>query len=252
MRSIRSIKTAATPKLTENEKYRTVKAVWPAIVDEEKFYAVQELLKKNFDSRHNGVKRLKHSYILNSGLLWCAKCASEMEGVSAIGHLGVRYYYYVCKNHDCRVKIPASEIENAVLSRMKAIGTNEALVTRIVQAANEQSCKELPQLRAQKDALEKELHKVKNTADDLMNRWAAVASDSNTGFLKEKLDKLASRRKEIESASDGFGGFGTQFIEPGTHREGFAGFQRGICDIKDIPAKRPDKHNTAQSDYRRG
>lgn len=186
-------------KLPENERYRVVKAVWPAIVDEAKFHAVQELLKKNLHSKHNGVKALKHSYILNSGLLWCEKCGSEMEGVSAIGHLGVRYYYYTCKNHDCRYKVPAGEIEGAVLDRMKALASNETVISRIVKTANEQTCKELPQLRAQKTALEKELQKVKNTADNLMNRWAAVASDSNTGFLKEKLDTLSARRKEIET-----------------------------------------------------
>lgn len=186
-------------KLPENERYRTVKAVWPAIIDEAKFYATQELLRKNYNSKHNGHTPLKHSYILNSGLLWCDKCGSEMEGTSAIGRKGVRYYYYVCKNRACRVKVPAGEIEGAVLERMKELSTNETVVSKIVKAANDKACKEIPQLKVQKAALEKELAKINNVADNIMNKWADVASDSNTGILKEKLDKLAERRKEMES-----------------------------------------------------
>lgn len=186
-------------KLTENERYRTVKAVWPAIVDEAKFYATQELIKKNHKTRHNGTVPLKHSYILNSGLLWCEKCGSQMEGSSSIGRSNIRYYYYVCKNRACRSKISAGEIEATVLERVKILARNEQIVSQIVKAANAQTYKELPQLETQKAALEKELRKVKNTADNLMSKWASVASDSNTAFLKEKLDKLAARRKDIET-----------------------------------------------------
>lgn len=192
-------RTTEQSKLPENERYRTVKAVWPAIVEEAKFHATQELLKKNYNSKHNGHKPLKHSYILNSGLLWCDKCGGEMEGTSAIGRKGVRYYYYVCKNRACRQKVPAGEIESVVLERMKALSGSGDMISRMIRAANETTCKEMPQLRTQKEALEKELAKVNNTADKLMNRWAAVASDSNTAILKEKLDQLAERRKEIEN-----------------------------------------------------
>ena len=185
--------------LPDSERYRTVKAVWPPIVEEAKFYAVQELIQKNCKTKHNGTLPLKHSYILNSGLLWCEKCGSPMEGTSGIGRSNVRYYYYVCKNRDCRRKVPAGEIETTVLERVKTLACDERIVSQIVNTANAQTYKELPQLETQKAALEKELLRVKNTADNLMNRWDCVASDSNAGFLKEKLDKLAIRRKDLET-----------------------------------------------------
>jgi site-specific DNA recombinase len=56
-------------KLPESQRYRIVDAKWEPIVDEEKFYGVQELLKRNRESKHNSVKPIRHNYILNSGLL---------------------------------------------------------------------------------------------------------------------------------------------------------------------------------------
>ena len=68
-------------KLPESQRYRIVDAVWEPIVDEELFTRVQELLRRNRASRHNVVKPVRHSYILNGGLLWCGRCGGEMEGL---------------------------------------------------------------------------------------------------------------------------------------------------------------------------
>ncbi|MDH7494139.1 MAG: zinc ribbon domain-containing protein, partial [Candidatus Saccharicenans sp.] len=85
-----------------------------------KFYSVQALLKKNCVSKHNEAKPVKHSYIQNGGLLWCGKCGKEMEGRSGTGARGVRYYYYICKNMECKFKLPADEIEGVVLRGSKS------------------------------------------------------------------------------------------------------------------------------------
>ena len=58
-------KTLDQEKLPENEKYRIVDAVWDPVIDEKKFYSVQNLIEKNQISKHNEAKPAKHSYILN-------------------------------------------------------------------------------------------------------------------------------------------------------------------------------------------
>jgi len=145
-------------KLLESERYRIVDAVWEPIVDEEKFYSVQALLKKNCVSKHNEVKPVKHNYILNGGLLWCEKCGKEMEGRSGTGSKGVRYYYYLCKNKECKFKVPADEIEEVILKRIKELSTKKDIMENIIKSTNE---------KLQKELLSLVLHKVVLAPDSI-------------------------------------------------------------------------------------
>jgi hypothetical protein len=192
-------KTGDQERLPESERYRLVDAVWEPIVNEEKFYSAQALLKKNCISKHNEAKPVKHNYILNGGLLWCEKCGKEMEGRSGTGAKGVRYYYYICKNKECKFKVPADEIEGVVLKRIKDLSAKRDIMESIIKSTNEKLQKELPELKEQKTLLQKELTEIKNFADGIMNKWASLASEDSSLFLKDKLDQLGKRRKEIET-----------------------------------------------------
>lgn len=186
-------------KLPENERYRIVDAVWESIIDEEKFYKVQDLLKKNCVSKHNQAKTIRHNYILNSGLLCCDKCGTEMEGRSGTAAKGVRYYYYICKDKDCRFKVPADEIERIVLNRIKELSEKEDIMSNIINSTNEKLQQELPKLKERRILLQNELAETNNFAEGIMGKWASLAGDDGGVFFKEKLDKLGKRRKEIEN-----------------------------------------------------
>lgn len=58
----------------------------------------------------------------------------------------------------------------------------------IVKATNEKLQKELPQLKEQKTIPQKEITEIKNFADGIMNKWASLASEDSSLFLKDKLD----------------------------------------------------------------
>ena len=45
----------------------------------------------------------------------------------------------------------------------------------------------------------KELSEIKRFAEGIIEKWASIANEDSTLFVKEKLDRLAKRRKEIES-----------------------------------------------------
>jgi len=185
-------------QLTENERYQVVDAVWEPIVDEEKFWAVQELMEKNCRTKHNQARAIKHNYVLNSGLLWCERCGEEMEGRSGTGKKGKRYYYYICRNKDCGFKVSADEIEDLVTDRIKRLSSSDDLISSIVKGTNNRLQKELPQLKEQRKLLQKELDEIRHFADGIMSKWAELASEGSSLFLNDKLEELGKRRKEIE------------------------------------------------------
>jgi site-specific DNA recombinase len=185
-------------KLPESQRYRVVDARWEAIVDEEKFWKVQELLRKNSKSRHNSVKAVKHNYIVN-GVLFCSKCGSEMQGRPGNGARGVKYYYYVCTNKECRFTVPAGEVERVVLERIKELSGRGDILEGIVRRTNERLKTELPQLRERKDAVERELGKIKASAIAIMNELEMPVSEDSKVLLRERLDEQAKRRKGVET-----------------------------------------------------
>lgn len=65
--------------------------MWPAIIDQETFYKVQTLLKKN-RYRFKGETKTRHPYLLTS-LLFCGKCNDRLCGKSAHGNGGKVAYY---------------------------------------------------------------------------------------------------------------------------------------------------------------
>jgi site-specific DNA recombinase len=184
-------------KLCEEERYRIVNAVWEGIVEEDKFYKVQALIKKNHTTGHNVAKAVKHNYLLNGGLLWCEKCNKDMEGRSGTGAKGIRYYYYVCKNK-CGFKVSADEIEGIVINRLKELSHGKDVLDEIIKFTNGRLQKELPQLKKQRTLLVKELSQIKNFAEGIMDQWESLAKGHSNAFVKEKLDKLGERRKDIE------------------------------------------------------
>ena len=94
-----------------------VDAVWPAIVSEEKFQAVQRLMADNGQTHRSGASSVQHVHSL-SGLVHCKRCGSKMDGESATGRLGKKYFYYRCSNRDCRMRVAAHEVEEAIVDRL--------------------------------------------------------------------------------------------------------------------------------------
>lgn len=121
-----------------------------------------------------------------------------MEGTCGTGRRQLKYFYYRCKNPDCGFKVSADEIEKVVITRIKQLALQDDYLAGIVKETNKRLQKELPQLKNQKAMLEKELDDVKSIADGLLEKWAKMDSNQASYFLKDKLDNLDKRRKEIE------------------------------------------------------
>jgi len=121
-----------------------------------------------------------------------------MEGRSGTGKKGIRYYYYHCKNNNCGFKVPANEIEKVIINRLKKISTGKNILPNIIKSANKTLKKELPKQIRQRKLLVDELKGIKNFTSKVLRQWSSLSTRDNTIFVKEELDKLAIKRKQIE------------------------------------------------------
>jgi site-specific DNA recombinase len=184
--------------VSEGKGYRLTNAVWPGIVPQEKFERVQRLLAANGQSNHNGSRPICHNHVLSGGLLFCGRCGSAMEGRSGTGRLGARYYYYVCRRPDCRLRVVADEIEGAILGRIQELTSSGPILERLAEETNRRMARERPALATRRRSLQKELDRNKGHADKVLAEWTALEEHAGRAFLTDKLGELAQRRSDLE------------------------------------------------------
>lgn len=175
-----------------------VDAIWPAIVDEQRFERAQRLMAANARTRHNGVRPIRHAYVLSPNLLHCGRCGSAMEGRSGTGRLKVKYFYYVCPNAECGLRASADEIEGAVIGRVQALARSDGLLSRIVEETNRRRARQRPTLLSRRRSLQKGLDGVKAEAEKVLAEWSALEAQAGRAFLADKLSDLAQRRSDLE------------------------------------------------------
>ena len=191
-------RTRLQEQLAEELRYRLVPAVWPAIVSEERFAEAQRLLQQNLAWRNNSASPTKHFYLLNTGLLYCHRCGSVMDGRNGHGHKGQKaYYYYVCKNRTCRFKLPQAEIEGACAALAEAAVQQDDMLPRIVTQFNNRLKASLPQLVGERKRLEAELRQVNAEAQAVLAK--AEGLDGGRIFVEERLKELAEKRRYLET-----------------------------------------------------
>jgi len=181
------------------KEYRLVDAIWPAIVSVEQFQAVQRLMKENGKTNHNASEPVQHVYVLSRGILHCGRCGANMEGRSGTGRLGTKYFYYVCQNDECGLKIVADEVETAVIERIQHLAGDDALLQRLTEETNTRLLKQKPALERQHQEILKNLAEVKNKADRAIELWSEQEGHSGAGFVKERLSELARRKTDLEN-----------------------------------------------------
>ncbi len=193
----RYVNKKGTASEMREDNHKIVDAVWPAIVDERKFYEAQTLLKENLKTHNNGSAPNKHFYLLNGGVLNCHKCGAGMEGRNGHGHKGrKKYFYYVCRTASCRFKLPEKEAEKAVLALISQLGERDTIFPKIVDKLNRKLQSRLPKLKEAQKSKEAELSEVNDQARVVLNKeeWAGQGKV----FVQEELEKLSLRRRVLE------------------------------------------------------
>jgi len=183
----------------QGEEDRLVPAVWDAIIERDTFDEVQRLMTANAKTRTNQARQFQHVYVLSNGLLVCGECCSNFEGRSGIGHLGVRYFYYACRNKDCSVRVAALEIEGIILERLRLLATSDGVLDGLVFATNQRLNKQLPELQTRKRALGRELSDIKGQIDRLLVTLSRLDGEPGRSSVTTKLGELEQRRRSLES-----------------------------------------------------
>jgi len=181
------------------KEYRLVDAVWPAIVSMEKFEAARRLMAENGRTNKNASKTIRHAFVLSRGVLHCGRCGTVMVGRSGTGRRGISYFYYVCLNKECSLRVAADEVEGAVLERIRSLASDGAILQRLTTEANARLQRGKPGLEKQKQGLLKSLEEVQRQADNLLDHWSSLEGQTGKDFVTEKLSRLAQRRTELEA-----------------------------------------------------
>ena len=173
------------------------------IVEEKKFWDVQQILEKNRKTRSNDKLPRKHVYMLQ-GILRCGKCGSMMTPKSGINSSGRSYHYYQCTRnthlgkHACNAKyIPAKPIEEFVLERVQVLTVDEAEINKMINRANEKGKQQIQELTNNKKVLSRQLQDVKEKLKSIVD---SIETGSLTRFksLNERVDSLEREREDIE------------------------------------------------------
>ena len=178
----------------------------PGIVDQRLFDQVETQLTGN---RHQGGAHVKNRYghILR-GLLYCTACGAAMSP-SATRRKGKAFRYYVCGNaartgwSNCPCpSLPAKEIEDAVVERIKCVGQDPDLVAATMAELRTTKKKRHPALVAERRRLEREVARLHDGGQDA-DAAHAVSIEARLAEIAEELMVLESKnidKREVARA----------------------------------------------------
>jgi site-specific DNA recombinase len=162
-----------------------------AIVEKELWEKVQTILSENTRAKLSKAKTKMISPL--QGVIRCGHCDCSM-GPTYTQKGERRYTYYICEKDAKRAvsrcplkRVPAGDIEKAVLEQLGAVFRTPTLVAKTYFAAREMEEAERERLVKQKEQLEEDLAAVRKRALELMS------PDNNEPDREEKLAKVNQR-----------------------------------------------------------
>lgn len=196
-----------------------------AIIDEETFNRVREIKRHN-SATYGAHVRNKHGGILK-GVLRCAACDAAMtHATSKRGPK--RYRYYVCtgaQKHgwdSCPNKsIPAQEIEDFVLARIRDIGRDPGVIGETIRQVAGLKTERRPDLEAEHRRLTSRIEKLNREGKELVS---ALGNGNGNGSI------VAARLGEIEE------GIATSERRATEVREELIAIERETVDEKSLTA----------------
>jgi site-specific DNA recombinase len=172
------------------------------IVPQDLFERVQATLKRN--GRTGGAEvRNKYGALLR-GILTCATCQRAMT--HAYTAKGDKHYrYYVCAEaqkrgwHVCETKsVPALEMEDYVVKRVKSIGKDQELARAVVRDARRHAQEECERLEAEIAALDRDLKRNHAEIRSLVGKNATALMAS----LNDRIQSDTTRREQAQAQLD--------------------------------------------------
>ena len=170
------------------------------------FERAQEVLRNRTEDI--ALRRSNQSEYLLTGLVKCASCGKQYLGASANGN-GGRYRYYVCFSRQrygkkvCEAdRLPADELEDAILGQLLAVREREPLVREAISEAFAELDAEQPQRAIELERIDGELRRTGESLDRYFRAFAEgtmpeSACAPRIGELTERLRGLQARQEEL-------------------------------------------------------
>jgi site-specific DNA recombinase len=158
------------------------------------FARVQDLLHRNGRTGGAAVRNKFGAFL--KGLLRCGPCGCAMiPSYTSRGEK--RYRYYVCGNAQKRgwdrcpsKSVPAAQIEQLVLDRIKCVGRDPALVREILAQARSQEEAQVAELETERRGLERDLARWHAEVNKLSGQ---IKPGDNNGSVIARLADLQER-----------------------------------------------------------
>ena len=196
-------------KVPEGDDYSVTDAQWTALISQNLFDEVQELLEVN----RKKTRRYVHHYRL-LGLAWCGACGDNLVGKSGTGKNG-KYFYYGHKRsqttfNDRHLKrctlesVSAPVLEEAVISRLELLANDRALLASLVRNSGDFAEKEKERLENLIASKEQERRQVEKTRDGLIQSLPEAPSEGSKKALLYKVEELTLLLEKIELEKEQF------------------------------------------------
>jgi site-specific DNA recombinase len=176
---------------------RVVAAQHTAIVDSQTFAEVQNRLDERGSLVAAGVRPLNPWGPLLSGLVKCARCGRSM-GHTWSSRGSRTYRYYTCasiQKHGAAAcpgsRVPAHELEDFVVAKLKGIGTDPDLVHRTLQAAHARMEERGAKIRLEMRRLQESDRRSQRRETELGEVTRAIDSPSRS---EARLDALRAEK----------------------------------------------------------
>jgi site-specific DNA recombinase len=198
----------------------------PAIVDEETFRRVGQILKRNGATGGRHVRN-RFGAILK-GLINCVPCNCVMVPTHATKK-NRRYRYYVCATaqkrgwHTCPSKsIPAGEIEKFVVDQVRSIGRDPALLVETLGGARAEAKVRIKELEAEKSILERELRRHNAQMGELAG--TAGSGGATTERMADLLDRIRGAEVRLAQVHGELARLGRDMIDEDEAARALAAF----------------------------
>lgn len=185
------------------QRYQVVKASWPALVDEETFFRVQNLLAENKVKERARFSKSNPQFYLLSGLIRCGDCGRALIGSSSHGAIALHRYYghkqVVGETITCKIKrFRADEIEEAVISHLREILLRSGHLDEVEANLQKSRGVEGHDLVMVRDRLNRDLVAVDKDLESAFKLHGQSNDDPVVvKVVKEKLAQLSSKKSAL-------------------------------------------------------
>lgn len=191
-------------------KLEEIKAVWPAIIDDDVFRKAQERLAKN-KNRYKPESWKVYPFPLTE-LIQCGECGKPLGGKSGTGRKEKHHYYghAQIKNpftketvHQCQVKnVRAPRLEEIVTKSLKILLNNPSLIEKWIEIYKTKTLSELPEVQNRTKQLGQEIQSTTKKINNLVQRVAELPPEVPAEPFYEQIKQLNQKLTEAKLAKE--------------------------------------------------